>query len=120
MYEVEVEISFPASHQLTISGLTEPLHEHNWSVRARFSGRKLDADGLLVDFVRVKKHLAQIADNIKGRDLAEMLDLAGRNPSAENVARCFYRRLEGKGTEDVFLAAVTVQEAPGCWATYRP
>ena len=120
MYEVEVEISFPASHQVTVAGVCEDLHEHNWTVRARLCGEKLDSDGLLVDFTAVKKLLAKIADNLKGRDLAEVLDLAGLNPSAENVARYFYRQSAEELPQDVYLEAVSVQEAPGCWASYRP
>ena len=120
MYEVEVEISFPASHQVTMAGVDEDLHEHNWAVRARLSGEKLGADGLLVDFIAVKKLLAEIADKLEGRDLAEVPDLAGLNPSAENVACYFYQQLAGKLSQAVCLTVVSVQEAPGCWASYRP
>ena len=39
MYEVEVEISFPASHQVALAGFElKPLHEHNWRVRVELEG----------------------------------------------------------------------------------
>ena len=121
MYEVEVEIIFPASHQVNLAGGEfEPLHEHNWRVRADLAGEKLSPDGLLVDFTIVKQLLEQIADNLHGRDLTQVAALAGESPSAENVARYFYEQLKGRFAPDVRLIAVTVQEAPGCWATYRP
>ena len=120
MYTVEVEISFPASHQVTLADSgTEPLHEHTWTVRARFQGEKLDPDGLLLDFIKLKKLLLRIADKLQGRDLTRVPALTGQNPSAENVARHFFQQLDGKFGQDVSLDAVTVQEAPGCWATYR-
>ena len=121
MYEVAVEISFSARHQLRLGDKAlEPLHEHNWRVRAELQGDNLGPDGLLVDFVKVKKLLAEIADKLQGSDLAELPGLIGKNPSAENVARCFYEQLQGRFDTDVRLAAVIVEEAPGCWASYRP
>ena len=121
MYEVEVEISFPASHQVNLAGgMLEPLHEHAWRVRAEFQGQKLDPAGLLVDFTIVKQLLEQIADKLRGRDLTQVAALAGENPSAENVARYFYEQLKGRFGPAVRLIAVAVQEAPGCWASYRP
>jgi len=120
MYEITVEISFSASHRVSMAGEIEPLHEHNWTVRACFQGWELDSDGLLVDFVKVKKVLTEIADKLQGRDLSVLAELVGKNPSAENVARYFYEQLATKMDRWVGLAAVSVQEAPGCWASYRP
>ena len=82
-------------------------------------GQELASDGMLVDFVKVKKLLGEIADKLKGRDLGEVAELAQRGPSAENVARYFYEQLRGRFEPDVRLAAVTVEEAPGCWGRYR-
>ena len=120
MYEVAVEISFWAKHQLRLGDETlEPLHEHEWRVRVELEGGKLAPDGLLVDFVKVKKLLGEIADKLRGRDLSEVAGLAERSPSAENVARYFYEQLRGRFKADVGLAAVRVEEAPGCWGAYR-
>ena len=116
-----MEISFPASHQLTLAdqGL-ESLHEHVWVVRAQFQGPDLDPDGLLVDFIKVKKLLAEIADKFHGKDLTKAEGLADNNPSAENLARYFYQQLLAMLDTKTSLTAVSVQEAPGCWATYQP
>jgi len=120
LYEVLVEISFLATHQLRLGdeGL-EPLHEHNWRVRVELEGGELGPDGLLVDFVKVKKLLAEIADKLRGKDLGEVAELADENPSAENVARYFYEQLRGRFDAGLRLARVTVREAPGCRAGYR-
>ena len=120
MYEVEVEISFPASHQVKLAGAElEGLHEHNWRVRATLAGEKLSADGILVDFILVKQILEEIADKLRGKNLAEEHILDGENPSAENLARYFYEQLNGRFGPQVSLAEVAVQEAEGCWAIYR-
>ena len=120
MYEVAVEIAFTAKHQLRLGHEgPEPLHEHSWRVRVELQGQKLTGDALLVDFVKVKKMLSEIADKLSGTDLGQVPDLAGKNPSAENVARYFYEQLRGRFGGDVRLAAVRVEEAKGCWGGYR-
>ena len=120
MYEVAVEISFAAKHQLRLGDeALEVLHEHNWRVRVELEGEELGPDGVLVDFVKVKKLLGEIADKLRGKDLGEVAELADKNPSAENVARYFYEQLRGRFEADVGLAAVRVEEAPGCWGGYR-
>ena len=120
MYEVAVEISFLATHQLKLGdGGAEPLHEHNWRVRVELEGNERGAEGMLVDFVKVKKLLGEIADKLRGKDLGEVPGLAEKNPSAENVARYFYEQLRGRFGGDVRLAGVRVEEAKGCWGGYR-
>jgi len=122
VYEVEVEISFSAGHQVALPGTQlEPLHEHHWMVRARLTGKKLSLEGILVDFALVKQILEKIADKFRGKDLGKVLILAGgsENPSAENLARHFYQQLEGKFGPEIGLVQVAVQEAQGCWVVYR-
>ena len=121
MYEVKVEISFPARHQVALAGAElEPLHEHDWTVRARLAGPKLFSDGLLVDFTIIKQLLEKIADKLRGKDLTQVAAFNGQNPSAENVARYFCEQLKGQFDPAVTLIGVAVQEAPGCWAAYQP
>ena len=121
MYEVEVEISFPASHQVHLAGAEpEAVHEHQWRARAKLAGENLSADGILVDFILVKQILEEIADKFRGKDLGKVRILPGENPSAENLARYFYQQLEGRFGPEVSLLQVAIQEAPGCWAVYRP
>lgn len=121
MYEVEVEISFPASHQVHLAGTQlEEVHEHNWKVRSKLAGKELSPDGILVDFILVKQLLEKIADKFRGKDLGKVRILPGKNPSAENLSRYFYEQLEGRFGREVSLVQVAVQEAQGCWAVYRP
>ena len=120
LYEVAVEISFKAKHQLRLgSGGLEGLHEHNWRVRLELEGEDLGPDGLLVDFIKVKKLLAEIADKLSGKNLSEVPELVDKNPSAENLAHYFYQQLQGRFDMGVRLAQVAVEEAPGCWGAYR-
>jgi 6-pyruvoyltetrahydropterin/6-carboxytetrahydropterin synthase len=120
MYEVSVEGSFRATHQVaTPSGVPEPSHEHDWRVEAVWRGHCLDDRGLLVDFVRVEQELRSLATGFEGAHLNEHPMLAGCPPSAENVARVFFEKLDSvRGRVDARLWSVRVQEAPGCRAAY--
>ncbi len=98
----------------------EPLHGHNWRVEAVFQGPSLDSCGLLVDFTAVQEALAGVLDPLAGRNLGEVPELGGANPTAELLARHVHQRLAGRLGPQAALAAVHVEEAEGCVAVYRP
>ena len=54
MYNVQVLTTFEASHAVTIAGIPEEPHQHNWKVRASLQGERLDSDGLLIDFIQIE------------------------------------------------------------------
>jgi len=120
VYEVTVEASFCASHQLRLSnGELEPLHGHNWQVWARFEADQLDAQGLLVDFVDVQTALDGMMAQLHHHHLNDLPWFQKDNPSAENVAKFIFDELDGAGDFGRCLALVRVLEAPGCVAGYR-
>ena len=58
MFEVSVEKTFAAGHSLReYKGKCENVHGHNYRVRVTIEGERLASNGLLVDFVDLKKHL---------------------------------------------------------------
>lgn len=56
------------------------LHGHNWKVKIIIEGNELDENGMLIDFVEVKK----VVDLFDHRYLN---DLIHANPTAEIIAR---------------------------------
>ena len=55
MYEVYVDESFAAAHNLRgYKGKCEALHGHNYKVRVTLAGADLDKAGLLLDFKDLK------------------------------------------------------------------
>ena len=90
MYELKVEGAFEAAHQIpNYPGKCARLHGHNWVVEATVKGTELDELGMLIDFKKVKKALADVLDGIFP---------------------------EGEGR--AFLASVTVWESPKSSITY--
>jgi len=54
--EVEaVDFKFSAGHFVAYKGFRERLHGHNYTVKVRLNGEKLNADGYILDFGDVKR-----------------------------------------------------------------
>jgi 6-pyruvoyltetrahydropterin/6-carboxytetrahydropterin synthase len=120
VYTVSVEVTFPASHQLRMhDGRLEPLHGHQWRVRAKFAGTELDNMDVLIDFVRVESLLGDILAGLRDRHLNDLPHFEGINPSAENVARWIFDSLRESLDQPELLRKITVWEAPHCAAGYE-
>jgi 6-pyruvoyltetrahydropterin/6-carboxytetrahydropterin synthase len=124
MFEVAVEQSFASAHALrNYKGRCENVHGHNWKVQVVIEGEKLDAAGMLVDFLDVKSFMGEILDRIDHQFLNEIPPFDVVNPSAENIAEYFYQQLNGKlvGTPvPVRIREVKIWETEIQSATYRP
>jgi len=103
LYRVAIETRFEAAHRLrTLFGRgsaeepAEPLHGHGWRVRAVIETDGLDADGIAVEFFGARAALEQIAARFDHRVINEVPPFDRRNPTAENLARCFLEELSSE------------------------
>ena len=121
MFEVSYETTFCSTHRLTREGRAiEPIHGHDWRVEVTAAGEVLDAIGVVVDFENLKHAVGSIAESFHYRDMNEHPGLEGESPSAEVVARYFFREVKSRlGAEGGLLRRVRVWEAPGCSASYQ-
>lgn len=120
MFELTVERTFCAAHAIRIGGRMEPDHGHNWTARATVAGPRLDENGLLVDFHAVERDLETIISFYHNQSLNEVAPFDTLNPTAEHVAREIGQALQRRLPNGVTLASLSVTEAPGCIATWRP
>jgi 6-pyruvoyl-tetrahydropterin synthase len=120
MFEVAYQTTFCATHVLTDDGRPiEPVHGHDWRVEAVAAAEALDRLGVVIDFEHLKGALAAVAARFNYGDITSHPDFLGQSPSAEAVARYFFRELRSAlGTEGHLLRRVRVFEAPGCSASY--
>jgi 6-pyruvoyltetrahydropterin/6-carboxytetrahydropterin synthase len=119
LFTISVETHFWASHRLTLpNGSKEPVHRHNWAVRAYVSSDRLNDTDVVMDFRRLKELVDNIVADFDNLQLEQLDYFQQNNPSAENVARYIYDRLEPKLPNCVELKAVRVTEQPGCSATF--
>jgi 6-pyruvoyltetrahydropterin/6-carboxytetrahydropterin synthase len=119
-YRVTVSARFEAAHNLIdYEGGPEPLHGHSYRVEAVLEAAQLARYDLAADFVSARKALEAIAGEFDYKYINEHPAFAGRNTSAENLARYFAERLSGSSAlGGARVAEVTVWEGPENCATY--
>ena len=123
MYEVTVTKVFAAAHAIRLpDGSHEPLHGHNWQVDVTVTADDLDEIEVVMDFHKLEAIVDDLLGWVRNRNLNDLGPFAeGRvNPTAERVAWWVGTRVALKLPKPVRLRCVTVGEAPGCRATYRP
>ncbi len=119
MYELSVESSFAAAHQLRgYGGKCEKLHGHNWKVQVHVLADRLNEIDLAIDFHVLKKYLAECVAPLDHCYLNDIFPFTEKNPSSENVAKWVYDSIKKKLNGEVHLSAITVWESETSSATY--
>jgi 6-pyruvoyltetrahydropterin/6-carboxytetrahydropterin synthase len=121
MYEVGVIGQFEAAHHLTGDfGPATRTHGHTYRVELSARGDALREDGTLLDIVPMQQGLERVLAALHYRDLSELEVFAGRNTTAETVARHIYDQIAplvaGQG---VTALSVRVWESPVAYAGYE-
>jgi 6-pyruvoyltetrahydropterin/6-carboxytetrahydropterin synthase len=119
-YRITVSARFEAAHHLIdYVGGPEPLHGHSYRVEAVLETDALARFDLAVDFAAAKGALEAVAKEFDYKYINDHPAFAGRNTSAENLARYFAERLgASRALSDARVAEVTVWEGPENCATY--
>jgi 6-pyruvoyltetrahydropterin/6-carboxytetrahydropterin synthase len=99
-------------------GSKEPLHAHDWLVRAAARAAKLDSMGLVMDFHKLETLVDAAVQPLAGRKLEQLDEFSEINASAEYVAKYIFEQIEQKLESRVHLDSIEVMESPGCWARY--
>ena len=120
-YELFIQAEFSAAHHLrAYRGKCERLDGHNWRVDLRLAARRLDRDGMAMDFVEAKRILAEVIEPFDHAHLNEVPPFDRENPSCENIARAISGAVTARLPKGVRVASVTAWESDRCAATYRP
>ena len=123
MFEVTIEETFAAGHALrNYRGKCENVHGHNYRAQVTLRGAELDAIGLLVDFVELKRVVHAVLDRMDHQWLNDFPPFDTLNPSAENMARYIYDEVSAalKTKEGVRVACVRLWETDTASAAYFP
>lgn len=120
MYELMIETSFSAAHQLRgYMGKCEQLHGHNWKVQVHITAEKLNQIDIAVDFHELKRLTNEIISPLDHTFLNDIFPFTEKNPSSENIAKWIYDCLKKKiNDENIEVSAVTVWESDTASATY--
>src|SRR5690242_20769387 len=123
MFEVSVERTFAAGHALrNYQGKCENVHGHNYRVQITVQGEQLDANGLLVDFLELKRLTDEVIEYLDHRFINDLVPFDILNPSAENIAKYFYDRVSTGLAQEIptRISAVKIWETDTSSAVYRP
>ena len=120
MFELMVETTFAAAHQLRgYKGKCEQVHGHNWKVQVHVIAERLNDIDIAMDFHDLKNILNEVIEPLDHSFLNDIFPFTEKNPSSENMAKWIYDFLNKKlSDEQVQVSAVTVWESDSASATY--
>lgn len=120
MFELMIETSFAAAHQLrNYKGKCEHLHGHNWKVQIYVLAERLNDIDLAIDFGDLKQMASEVVAPLDHSMLNDLFPFTEKNPSSENIAKWIFDSLRKKLTDpSLMLSAVTVWESETASATY--
>jgi 6-pyruvoyltetrahydropterin/6-carboxytetrahydropterin synthase len=120
MYELAVEVSFSAAHQLRgYKGKCENMHGHNWKVQVSVIAETLNEIDLAIDFHDLKRMAHEVVAPLDHAYLNDIFPFTEKNPSSENIAKWILDSMKKKIVDDnVRVSAVTVWESDSASATY--
>jgi 6-pyruvoyltetrahydropterin/6-carboxytetrahydropterin synthase len=119
MFTINVKTGFQASHQLILTdGSKEPLHSHNWVASASVGSETLNDIGIVMDFHQLKSALDKITSEFNNMSLNKIDYFRRNNPTAENVAKYIYQKLELALLKGPELRSIKVEEETGFFAEF--
>lgn len=108
MFTVTKRLEISAAHKLTLDydSPCNRLHGHNWIIEVTCQREKLNRNGMVVDFKKLKNVVTDMLDH------QYLNDVLGVNPTAENIALWICNTVP-------FCVKVRVQESEGNVAVYE-
>jgi 6-pyruvoyltetrahydropterin/6-carboxytetrahydropterin synthase len=120
MFEVEIFLSFSAAHRLRdYNGKCERLHGHNYKVHVVCRAVDIGKQGMVIDFVELKKATSEVLDQFDHRFLNDVRPFDQIEPSAENLAKYLFDEIATNlKDKSNLLHSVSVWESDTSRATY--
>ena len=108
MYYIQKRLEVAGAHKLDLSygSPCENIHGHNWIITVFCKAETVNADGMLIDFKRIKELVHSKLDH------KFLNDVFSFNPTAENIARWIVEMVP-------LCYKATVQESEGNIATFE-
>lgn len=120
VYELSIKDHFDAAHELyDYPGECRNLHGHTWDVEVSVFSPELDEIGIVYDFKSLKADLKQVLDLYDHKYLNDIKPFDKLSPTAENLAKVIYEKLEELIDPRVSLKEVAVWESPIARVAYR-
>ena len=120
MFEIEIDRSFSAAHQLKgYDGDCRNLHGHNYEVTVTVQADTLNEVGIALDFKKLKAALDQVIAPYDHHNLSELPEFQAINPTSEVLAQTIFRTLAGRLNKDgMKIARVSIAESSASRVIY--
>ncbi len=122
MYEIFIEDSFSAAHQIReYGGNCENLHGHNWDVKVFVEAKSLDNRGIGLDFRILKIEVEKVLKDLDHKNLSEIKPFDKINPTSENIAKFIFDKLsEIVNSDSKKVSKIEIHETQGTGVIYSP
>lgn len=123
IYEVYIETFFSSAHRLEkYKGKCEKLHGHNWKVGVCVRSRKLNKEGMVIDFKLLKETADRILHKIDHCYLNNIPYFKINQPTAENICKFLHNKILkelSKINKYIHSLKIIVWETPIQYACYE-
>jgi 6-pyruvoyltetrahydropterin/6-carboxytetrahydropterin synthase len=122
IYVVAVQRNFVARHFLFGGdwGPENEIHSHHYRVEAQLEGSELDRHGYLVDIVEIESLLDGLVNRYRDKELNQLHEFSGINPSIEHFSRIFCENMwSGITASNISGITIRIWENEIAWASYR-
>ena len=122
MYTVAVKREFIAQHYLIGGdwGTENYPHSHHFVLELSIEHAELDQHGYLIDIVEIEAALDNLVDSVRDKQLNDLPEFEGLNPSLEHFCRIISQRLlDDMKPPSPGRLTVKLWENESCWASYR-
>lgn len=108
MYYIEKTIEISSAHSLSLDydSKCQFIHGHNWQIKIYCQEETLNKNGMVIDFIDIKK---LIKDPLDHKILNDLFDF---NPTAENIAQWIWEQIPS-------CYKVRIEESEGNVAIYE-
>ena len=94
MYKLSALLNFSSAHYLNdYDGNCARLHGHNWKVQVEVAAGELNKLGMAMDFKDLDKLAWDVIGKFDHQVVNKINPFDALNPTAENMARYFYREI---------------------------
>ncbi len=106
-YTLVQRFTFEAIHAVTLGGVQEEPHPHRFVLNVWIQG-PLQSEGVVWDFVDLKRRILEVVGPLEGQNLAEVAD----PPTVERVGTVLLRRIQEVLPEGLHVVRLELWETP--------
>jgi 6-pyruvoyltetrahydropterin/6-carboxytetrahydropterin synthase len=120
MFSLSVEKMISAAHQLrNYDGPCANVHGHNWRVKVEVQSNKVDEIGIVMDFATLDEKLWEVIGPYDHQLINSLPPFDNLNPTAENLVKYIYEKLQNILGEEVKLRKVSIWETDEYVVSYE-